>query len=1292
MGSSDLARFVAPDRLRELAGGAAVPAHAHGTALMLDISGFTALGERYARELGERPGAEALARRLDSACEALVGTLSSHGGVVVSFSGDAMVAWFASAPDPAPAAQRALHCAQALHHASAEPLKVVVCSGWARRFVAGDPSVQRLDTLAGAMIDRLGCGEACTRAGETLVDEATCALVGDAGSCGAWRTAGDGSRFAVRATAPIDGPRAPPPPDPRAAPRLPAEQLRPWVLPAVYEGVASARNLFPLELRPIVALFVAFPGIDCDRGDDAAQRLDAVARQLQQVASNSGGSLLQLTMGEKGGYAYLCWGAPVAREAAALRALGAACEARTALQALGFLETVRLGLAAGMARAGAYGSRTRAAYGALGACTNRAARLMSLALPGQILLSEELQAGAQSAYGVAPVAGLEAKGGGALAAFELLAARAGSTSPAADAAIVGRAAESALALGLLDEARRGALRLLRISGDTGVGKTHFVADLARRAAQSGFVVAASGATPVAGNIPYAAWRGICKGLLDADDARLKDDTRRARARRAMKTLLPARIRALPLLAPMLELELPDTELTAELAPAQRAQLLQAVLAELLRAAAARQPLLLVIEDLHGVDAPSRDLMLALVPALHGAPICIATTERPMPASAASPSELATTIELKPLEDADLRALAAQRLDRDGRLDERRELLDELCRRSAGNPFYLEELAKLVLRSGWRSAAEVAWPDSLHSLILSRVDALPPAQRVLLKAASVAGRVFRREWLGALLPAAMNKPRELDALLRDLDERELIGAEAQQRSGLSFRHALTHEVIYQSVTQDQRTQLHEQLARELEQRSPVRDVHDIAHHHGLGGSVDKQREWFERAAQAALAAHANEATLAYGERLLPLLRSDDERVEVHLRQAGVLELTGRREAASAAALQAQALAGGLDVRARARCAHLLGRIHNRVDFDLARHHLDTAARLWEEAGDIEQATECLAVIVSTHLLQGHYAQAEADAQRTLETARQSRSEKVEAVAHESMAIVATYRNDRAGAHLAYRAALAGLGRHDAMRRARIYNNLAYSEFRAGRYATSGRHYARALRVADEIGFARIVRTGQLGLAASHLQLGDYASARPLLEDVVACARAARDDPTTLAQCVRDLGVCAFFEGDLDVAQAHFEESLGLARAASAEWFGFAENLAWLHVERGELDRARELLRDALQGRAPSGDLGGPVTLLVHVQLARLRGEPSAAASLLGASRRLTYKARIRALAVYEKAEMAAEMQHLRQALPTGEWRRAWRRGMAMDDAALMAFAGSLLEPVPATRSARTTVTG
>ena len=444
--------YMPVDRQHALARGETLPDRATGAALFADISGFTALTRALAHELGFERGAEELTRTISQVYTALIEEVHRYGGSVIGFAGDAITCWFddatslpraqsvPEAPDTCETpgvseSRRGLHsnaveesgaaahrhaelaavaCGLAMQEAMALcntittpqgatfelATKVAIVAGPVRRFLVGDPEIQVIEAIAGQTLDRLAAAEHAANRGEVVV-------AGDIAernrvqlAIREWRTDDRGRRIAVVCGS-VEGVA------PTPWPELPSEGLsdtacRPWVLPAVYERARSGHRQFLSELRPVSALFVNFKGIDYDEDEQAGAKLDAYVRWVQRAAERHEAIFDHLTMGDKGSYICLAFGAPIAHGDDETRAICAALELLSPPPELALTESrasgigaIRIGVAAGHALVGTYGGRGRRTYGIQGDRVNLAARLMIAAPEGDILCDDEITRAAQ---------------------------------------------------------------------------------------------------------------------------------------------------------------------------------------------------------------------------------------------------------------------------------------------------------------------------------------------------------------------------------------------------------------------------------------------------------------------------------------------------------------------------------------------------------------------------------------------------------------------------------------------------------------------------------------------------------------------------------------------------------------------------------------------------------------------------------------------------------------------------------------------------------------------------------
>jgi len=407
------AAYVPMDRRIALAEDGTIPDMSAGAALFADISGFTSLTESLAHEMGHQRGAEELTRQINRVYEALIDVLHRYRGSAICFSGDAITCWF-----PDDDGLRATACGSAMQAAITSipayrmpsgftyvcGLKVAVSVGVVRRWLVGDPEIQRIELMVGRVIDSLAMGEHLATRGEVLVAAPICVAHPDVITIAEWRTDLRGDRWAVLAGLAVPVAETPWP----AEPDLADEDVRPWLLADVYMKVRDGASALLAELRFAAALFLHFGEIDCEGEPEAEAQIDRLLRWAQDVIRRHGGVLLQVTIGDKGNYLYAAFGIPRAHADDAARAVEAGVELLTPPPGVAGNRTLRVGIAYGVMRAGAYGATRQRTYGILGDATNLAARLMMAADP--ILCDTQLARAAAERWDFAALPPIHVKG------------------------------------------------------------------------------------------------------------------------------------------------------------------------------------------------------------------------------------------------------------------------------------------------------------------------------------------------------------------------------------------------------------------------------------------------------------------------------------------------------------------------------------------------------------------------------------------------------------------------------------------------------------------------------------------------------------------------------------------------------------------------------------------------------------------------------------------------------------------------------------------------------------------
>jgi class 3 adenylate cyclase len=1228
-----LTTYIPIDRNLAMRQQVALHDHAFGAMLVADISGFTPLTEALLQTLGPKRGAEELTRQINQVYEALIPEIHRYHGSVISFGGDAITCWFAGDDG-----LKATACAFAMQHeiarfaASATPsgmvvslaIKSAIATGPVRRFLVGDPLIQVMDVIAGSTLDRLAAAERCASKGDVVLDEATAAALHEQIDIGGWCTHDDtGARVAVlrelRAT-----PASDPWPTVEGTLDTPDVDVQAWILPPVYERLRAAQGQFLGEIRPAVALFLRFGGIDYDSDSAAGARLDAYIRWVQNVLRHYEGFLLQVIMGDKGSYLYAAFGAPLAHDDDPARAVAAALDLLALPPELDYISGVQVGITRGMMHAGAYGSSMRHTYGVLGDEVNLAARLMARAEPGQILVTGRIAYSTRHVYDLVPLGLVQIKGKTEPVPVSLVRGRKLPVLERADMLFdgepVGRERELAQLERTLALAQSGSGQIIRLEGVAGIGKSQISAAFSGRALRQGLHVVPGACQSISRNIAYAPWRQMLWALLGLSDT--PDTTRQtaeliAHVEAYITSRNPDWLLRLPLLGDVLGLPIPDNATTAAFDPRLRQEALFALVIDMLRSWAHEQPLLLLLEDAHWIDEASLDLTLAVSRVLAQMPVLLAVVQRPyqqhnqplLPELFAMPYH--HHVLLGELSPADVGTLVCNRLQ----AQVAPLALEVIQYQAQGNPFFTEELLDALLETGklcrqpdhtWNlsesvitalrdaqclmknetgewvllpqaplSAAEIGIPDSIHGIVLSRLDRLPENHKLTLKVASVIGRIFEFEVLARVHPARTDPAVLLEQIdmaeARDFTRLEL----PRPHLTYIFRHNITQEVAYETLLESQQRDLHSAVGEALEALRPDA-VERIAYHYSRGGVREKALFYLDKAARKTQREYANETALAYYTQALAL----EEHWEWRQGQVEILHTLGRREEQQAALLALETA---------------------------PQTPVFVAAHLW---GQYYEAV-------------GAYAEAQQAVERGLEDAGD---------------------------------------RHDTIAQARALSQLGSIAYRQGEYESSRTWYTQAMALfridaSSADGEASTLAETLNGLGAVYNQQGIFEQAQTCFEDALQASRATGHRKGE-ADALNNLGIMFRYQRRLADALAHYREALEMQRAIGdrsgegaslgnmaqviqeAGDYGQAEtylqaalviqqaignrwneinnwnDLGILYQELGDLEHAQECLQQGLDLSQRIGDEAGEAYILVNLGLvAHERGQPDEARRLL-----------------------------------------------------------------------------
>jgi class 3 adenylate cyclase len=653
------------------------------------------------------------------------------------------------------------------------------------------------------------------------------------------------------------------------------------------------------ERRQVTVLFtdmVGFTTFSERSGEEAAYTLmRSLSKLMGDCVREQGGTVQTFT----GDGIMAVFGAPVALEDAPLRACRASIailqrlkEAGPELQAKhGLRPQMRIGLNTGAAVVGKVEDGAEAGVTVLGDTVNFAARLQALAEPDSVLMSEATHRLVQGMVDASFSGDHQIKGKAEpQRTYQLTSIRKGATRFESAvsrglSAFVGREHGLEVLERELDKLRFGVC-IIDLAAEPGMGKSRLVYEFRQRIGKERAFVLSGSCSSDGQQTPFLPFIEVVRASFRVGPGEAEKEITR-KLEMGLTSLGLQSIRNLGLLLHLLGLKVPDEALKGldgVLIGLRTRELLQ----QLLEARCRLSPVVMVIEDLHWIDSASEELLGNIVDSEATLPFLLLHTRRPEYTPPWRDRSVVTKLLLEPLAVGDIRHLLQARLGIETLPD---ALARQVTDKAEGNPLFAEEIVSFLSERGIlhakdgnlefdASAMAAVLPASVQDVISARVDRLAPKDRTMLQAASVVGRQFDSELLGAIL-----KETSVNERLKAMQSHDLVRLNAN--GDCAFKHALVRDALYQSLLTEPRNSLHLKIAQEIERRSGNRltEVAEIlAHHYGQTDRADKAFMYLFMAGSKSLNVYSlDEATkyLAAAAALLdksPNCASDDQVAE------------------------------------------------------------------------------------------------------------------------------------------------------------------------------------------------------------------------------------------------------------------------------------------------------------------------------------------------------------------------------------------------------------------------------
>lgn len=1139
--------------------------------MVVDVSGFSKMTDVLA-EHGQH-GAEVLAEVMQAVFDPMTESVYGRDGFIVGFAGDAFTALFPRETGLGSAAERAIAAAltiqkrlSAFVHATPYgefriSVKIGLGKGEARwQIIENDNGENATFYFRGTAIDRAVKAELSARAEEILVDSHFYQeLRGNLD--GTWH----GEQLFQVSDYRGKWPKFNTP----EKVSLREDLLRTFWPEAILQLKQSG------EFRPAVNVFIGIPPeLQSKNGPEV------LLKKVLELQERYGGLLSRPDFGDKGFNLLLFWGAPITQESDIERALSFVVDLQAEMN-----YPFKAGITYRTSYAGFMGSTLREDYTCYGWGINLAARIMTSAKEGEILVDSEIARRAGRKFKFQPIGERVFKGfARPQTVFKFLGRKEKIEEAIFSGSFYGREKEIERLNQFIGPIWSGKFAgMFTIRGEAGIGKSRLVYEFRNSPLFANKkVLWTICQTDEIIRQPLNPFRYWLKNYFNiSDDKKDEAENKRKLEQKLEQLILSTRDTELVInldrgrsfLGSLVNLHWTDSSYNQLDAQVRYENTLLA-LSALLRAESLQQPVVMIIEDIHWLDEDSKAFLIYLSRVLIGDPqksfpIAILATSRPegsplqMPAGV--PSE---TLDLAELPVDSLNHFAQDLLG--GGISA--PLLQLLQQRAEGNPFFAEQIIRYLQDEhlikfeegqwhiAWEKAPE-SLPADVRTVLIARLDRLKQEVREVVQTASVLGREFEVRLLAHML----TERRDLRGDIAQAVHADIWALQSEDH--YLFRHALMRDTAYNMQLRVRQQSLHQLALGAFESI-----YHDdltpyygqLAYHAEQAGLVEAARKYLTLAGKTAANAYQNTQAIDYFSRALMLTPPTElrQRFELLLGRAKVYYRIGERSAQARDLERLEKLAQQLDEQAildtlvmRAYYSFAIG------DFPLTVDFSQRAATLAAAIENNEAALDAYTVWPLALLRLGKLDEA-------MEIAKK-------------------------GLGLAQRL-------HKRAKEGHIYNSMGLIAFERA-LPVSQTYFENALIIAHETQDRHLEArvTNNLGNVAAFLQ-GDYVTAREYYQQSYQINRE-RDDRAAMGMSLSNLGWVSALLGDFPLAIHYYTKALEISRETGDPHYisYISMNLSMVLTLQGETEAALRYIKDAHEIARRTGERTGEAWSLFYL---------------------------------------------------------------------------------------------
>ncbi len=668
------------------------------------------------------------------------------------------------------------------------------------------------------------------------------------------------------------------------------------------EKILTQRDKIEGERRQVTIMFVDMKGFtplaESLGPEDTFALMDQVFEILINCVNDFEGTVNEL----RGDGILALFGSPIALEDAPQRAIRSSLAIHREM--IRFSEKlrdakgippllVRIGINTGPVVVGSLGNDLRVQFTAVGDTINMAARMEQLAEPGTTYVTEETFKPTEGFFRFEALGERRVKGKKKpVKIYRVLAPSTRRTRFDVSAErgltyFIGRQRELDLLLESFEQAKAGHGQAVSVIGEAGVGKSRLLYEFRKAVANENILFLEGRCLSYCRESAYHPIVDMLKSNFSVEDMDTDADVT-DKVKGGLAALGIEETSTLPYLLDLLSVK--DSGIDSiSMSPAGKKDRILQSLQRLIVKGSERRPLILAFEDLHWTDKSSEESAKYLLESVPLAKIMMILTYRPEFVHTWGGKSFHNSLTLNRLSNRESLAMVSHILGSD---DVAMDLVDLILEKTEGVPFFIEEFVRalkdmeIIKRNESYHLAEgvdrVAIPSTIQDTVMARVDSLPDSPKEVLQAASAVGREFGFKLIKAV--TELPEPTLLSYLSALMYAELVYERGIFPESTYIFRHAITREVVYDSILTSRKKLLHQKIGKSVEDLYPDSlDSHcgTLADHFMLGEDFQKSADYSRLASERAFSQAAVPSAISYAQKRIVGLESLPSTPEVQL---------------------------------------------------------------------------------------------------------------------------------------------------------------------------------------------------------------------------------------------------------------------------------------------------------------------------------------------------------------------------------------------------------------------------